>query len=140
MAFLVAVIVIILVVVALVVALAKEPGPSPTDIAIAYELAWDRLDFATLWMLSGPELRDGRPKAAFVAAKKQAYAARADLRRLAGDIGVEEAGVGSVAAKVVTRLELRDGSVVHNEVRLARRSAGWQVVGYTLQPTEATAG
>ena len=46
-------------VISVVVAYALEPGPTPTDIAVAYEEAWDRLDFGTLWTLSGSELRDG---------------------------------------------------------------------------------
>src|SRR5262249_16600022 len=55
-------VVIFALVVTLVVIFAREPGPTPPDIAIAYELAWDRLDFDTLWTLAGPELRDGLDK------------------------------------------------------------------------------
>ena len=34
----------------------------------------------------------------------------------------------------MTRLTLRDGSIVHNEVRLLRRSRKWEVVAYELRP------
>jgi hypothetical protein len=36
---------------------------------------------------------------------------------------------------VTTRVELRDGTVVHNVVQLARRSSRWQVVAYRLAPS-----
>ena len=47
---------VIALVLALVVAVGLEPGPSPDDVAVSYELAWDRLDFDALWALSGDEL------------------------------------------------------------------------------------
>jgi F420-dependent oxidoreductase-like protein len=34
---------------ALVVAVARDQGPPVDDVALAYELAWDRLDFDSLW-------------------------------------------------------------------------------------------
>ena len=37
----------------------------------------------------------------------------------------------------MTRLTLRDGSVVHHEVRLLRRSRAWEVVAYELRPASA---
>ena len=40
---------------------------------MAYEHAWDRLDFSTLWNLSGPNLRDGRTRDQFVRDKLAAY-------------------------------------------------------------------
>ena len=43
----------------LFIAIGKEDGPQPADVALAYEMAWDRLDFDTLFDLSGTELRDG---------------------------------------------------------------------------------
>ena len=57
----------------LVVAVAKAGTPSPADTAVAYEHAWDRLDFSTLWSLSGPNLRDGRTRDQFVRDKRAAY-------------------------------------------------------------------
>jgi hypothetical protein len=59
---------------AVVVAVAKDPGPGPEDVAIAYERAWDRLDFDTLYTLAGRELRDGLERSQYIAAKHAAYA------------------------------------------------------------------
>ncbi len=57
----------------LIVAVGKAGAPGPADTAVAYEHAWDRLDFATLWNLSGPNLRDGRTRDQFVRDKLAAY-------------------------------------------------------------------
>ena len=54
-------------------ALAHEKGPSAADVAIAYEIAWDHLDFSMLYDLSGAELRDGMRREPFIAAKHKAY-------------------------------------------------------------------
>src|SRR5437763_5918519 len=35
------------------VSVAREPGPAPADVALAYERAWDELDFDLLYDLSG---------------------------------------------------------------------------------------
>ena len=133
---------VIVVALGLVVVLAREPGPSPAEVVEAYELAWDRLDFETLWSLSGPELRDGRSRPDFVADKRAAYARRPELGGLARDVALEEVVTGSDAAVVRTRLELRDDSVVRNELRLERRGGQWLVVGYELRaaPDAAPAG
>ncbi len=111
---------------------ARAPGPTPTDIAISYELAWDRLDFDTLWALSGPELRDGLDKREYVAAKRQAYEGRHELRNLAEHVDIDDANVGIGHAAVRTRVTLRDGAVVKNDVVLTKRSAAWVVTGYQL--------
>jgi hypothetical protein len=125
-------VVIFFLVITLVVLFAREPGPTPTDIAIAYELAWDRLDFDTLWSLSGPELRDGLDKREYIAAKLRAYEGRHELRNLSDHIDVDEANVGIGHAAVRTRVTLRDGAVVRNDVVLTKRSAAWVVTGYQL--------
>jgi hypothetical protein len=125
-------VVILILVITVVVIFAREPGPIPADIAIAYELAWDRLDFDTLWALSGPELRDGLDKREYVAAKTRAYAGRHELRNLAGHVDVDETNVGIGHAAVRTRVTLRDGAVVRNDVVLTKRSASWVVTGYQL--------
>ena len=119
---------------ALVFAVAIEPGPAPADVAVAYELAWDRLDFESLWALSGAELRDGRSRKSFVAAKQDAYRGQAGLGRLAARVAVEEMIGGPQAATVATRLELRDGTTVRNQVGLVLRDGRWQVVAYALPP------
>lgn len=123
---------VLVLVAAAVVVYARDPGPTTVDIAIAYEQAWDRLDFDTLWTLSGPTLRDGLDKHAFMAAKRSAYQERPELSHLAGAVhvdGVEEVGD---RAQVRTRLELRDGSVVANVVGLDRNAFGWTVSEYHL--------
>jgi len=84
-----------LLIAAVVVIAAIEPGPSTADVALAYEHAWDRLDFATVWALSGQELRDGLDRRAFVRAKRGAYATGAhpaDLVATAAVADVAEAG------------------------------------------------
>jgi hypothetical protein len=123
--------------IALVVALARDRGPGAADTAVAYELAWDRLDFDAVWVLSGRELRDGLDRHGFVAAKRAAYEQQRALSGLAEHVGVDEITTTSRgdAALVTTRVELRDGTVVHNVVQLARRSSRWQVVAYRLAPS-----
>jgi hypothetical protein len=125
-------VVIFFLVIALIVLFAREPGPTPADIAIAYELAWDRLDFDTLWSLAGPELRDGLNKRDYIAAKARAYEGRHELRNLADHVDIDEANLGVGYAAVRTRVTLRDGAVVRNDVVLTKRSAAWVVTGYQL--------
>ena len=115
-----------------VVLYARDPGPSPVDVAIGYELAWDRLDFQALWALSGPELRDGLDRDGFIAAKSAAYAGRDELVHLAGQVDVDGVEISTEHATVHTRLTLRNGTVVHNDVELTRRSTGWSVSAYSL--------
>ncbi len=130
---------VLLLCLALVVAIAHDRGPGPGDVAVSYELAWDHLDFDALWTLSGVELRDGLDRHSFVAAKRAAYEQQATLRGLVGHVGIDDVTVTSSgeAALVTTRVELRDGSVVHNTVQLARRQSRWQVVEYRLAPTSS---
>jgi hypothetical protein len=119
---------------AVVVAVAKDNGPEPYDVAVSYEHAWDRLDFDALWTLSAAELRDGLDRKHFVSAKRAAYAERQELRGLAAAVTVADSVVRRDNAIVTTRVELRDGSVVHNAVQLVRRSSRWQVAAYAMVP------
>jgi hypothetical protein len=128
--------VILALVIALVVIVAMEPGPPPQDVAIAYEEAWDRLDFEALWNLSGDELRDGLGRRDFVTAKQAAYARHASLGNLAGAVVVEQSQVGSTIASVETRLSLRDGSTARNDVELTKRAGKWLVVAYRLRGSD----
>jgi hypothetical protein len=115
------------------VAVAREPGPGAPDVALAYERAWDELDFGLIYDLSGRELRDGLRRDQFVAAKRAAYAnAHAD-RRLGATITVDTFVAGHQTALVVTRVET-DGGAVRNNVMLEHSANGWVVVGYTLRP------
>ena len=121
---------------AVVVAIARDKGPGPEDVAVAYELAWDRLDFESLFTLSASELRDGLDRRGFVAAKKAAYDQQRALGGLVDRVGVDESANTREAAVVITRVELSDHAVVHNRVELARRNARWQVVAYRLEPSD----
>ena len=118
---------------AVVVVVAREPGPTPGEVAIAYELAWDRLDFDALWTLSATELRDGRAKPEFVHSKREAYRTRTELRALAERVALDDVETSGLTAVAHTRVELRDGGIVRNEVRLAERDRRWQVVAYELR-------
>ncbi len=120
------------VVVATIVLFARDGGPQPADIAVAYELAWDRLDFDTLWTLSGDELRDGLDRHRYLAAKAAAYAGRSDLGHVAARVDVDEAQIGMGHALVRTSVTLHNGAVVHNDVALTKRSSAWVVTGYEL--------
>lgn len=117
---------------AVVMAVVRDPGATPTDVAMAYELAWDRLDFDALWTLAGGELRDGLDRKSFVAAKRAAYAGRSELANLAADVAVDETTATASHAFVRTRITLRDHTEVCNVVHLARRSGSWYVVEYQL--------
>jgi hypothetical protein len=119
-------------VIAFVVIFAKDPGPPPDDVAMAYEAAWDHLDFASLWALSGDELRDGLGRKEFVAAKRKAYAGQ-DVGNLVAEIVIEDVGTLGSTSTVCSRLELFDESVTHNEIQLAKRAGRWVVVAYRLR-------
>lgn len=137
MPFLIVVGVVVLLCLALVVAVAIDPGPPPGEVAIAYELAWDRLDFDTLWLLSAPELRDHRNRDEFVRAKREAYADRRALAGLARHVGLEDIVAGRDAATARTQVELHDGTVVHNQVQLIKHVGRWLVCAYDLAPETA---
>lgn len=138
MAVAVAIFLVVAAIVVLWVAVAREPGPPPEETALAYELAWNRHDFSTLFSLCGDELRDGMDQRAFVAAKRQSVgerapsAARASVRAEAVDSD------GSVA-HVVTAVSANE-ETVRNDVVLERRSGRWVVVGYSLKADQETAG
>jgi hypothetical protein len=120
------------VVISVIVLFARDPGPKPADIAVSYELAWDRFDFDTLYSLSGDEMRDGLDKAAYIKAKTAAYAGRTELGHLAARVDVEEVTGGLAHALVRTRVTLHEGAVIHNHVALTKRNSSWWVTGYEL--------
>jgi hypothetical protein len=132
--------IILVLMIAVVVAIARDRGPGPGDVAVAYELAWDRLDFESLFTLSGTELRDGLDRGGFVAAKRSAYDQQPGLGGLAERVGIDQVVSVGDAAVAITTVELHDQSVVHNRVELARRNARWQVVAYRLEPSTESAG
>ena len=117
----------------LVVAVAKAGAPGPADTAVAYEHAWDHLDFSTLWNLSGPNLRDGRTRDQFVRDKVAAY--RAEGHGLAGlvrSVRPERVDVNGPVARVLARLELHSGESVVDELLLERIGPAWHVTAYHI--------
>jgi|SRR5688572_24875998 hypothetical protein len=117
----------------LIVAVAKAGAPSPADTAVAYEHAWDRLDFATLWNLSGPNLRDGRTRDQFVRDKLAAY--EGEVPRLSGlvrSVEPEQVDVNGPVARVLARLQLHSGETVVDEMLLERIGPAWHVTAYHL--------
>lgn len=119
----------VLVIVLLVLA-AKEHAPSPEEVAVAYERAWDRFDFETLWDLSGSELRDGRDRAGFITAKRDAFADQTGLRGLVGQVTATSVSAEPDSAIVVTTVATQGEKPNRNQCTLARRSGRWFVVGY----------
>ncbi len=120
-------------VIAVVVGVAKDPGPTPLETALGYEHAWDGLDFDVVYRLSGPELHEGLAKADFIAAKQAAYPGGEYGNQVEEAVAEAESRQGDSAA-VLTRLTRRDGTVVHNEVRLERRSRGGRSSPTTCAP------
>lgn len=117
----------------LMVAVAKAGGPNPADTAVAYEHAWDRLDFATLWNLSGPNLRDGRTRDQFVRDKVAAYAGEDhQLSNLVRSVEPEQVDVNGPVARVLARLHLHSGEAVVDEMLLERIGPAWHVTAYHL--------
>lgn len=123
--------------VALVVLVAVDHGPPPADVALAYEQAWDHLDFESLWVLSGDELRDGLAEDAFVTTKQAAYQRQEGLRGLARTVTVDAVSESRNFAVVRTVVELRDGGQASDALQLARRAGRWLVVAYELEPDPA---
>jgi len=128
-------IVILALAITVVVVIAKDRGPGPGEVAVAYELAWDRLDFESLFTLSGLELRDGLDRREFIAAKRSAYAQQHELGGLVERVGIDQVANSRDAAVAITEVELHDRAVVHNRIEMTRRNGRWQVVAYRLEPS-----
>jgi hypothetical protein len=120
------------------ISVGREPGPGPSDVAIAYERAWDELDFDLLYDLSGAELRDGLRRDQFIAAKRKAYASSGKSARIGAHITVETSVAGHQTALVVTQVAA-DGGAVRNNVMLDHTANGWVVIGYSLRPENENA-
>lgn len=131
------VVVLCIVLVCFVVA---DQGPGASDVAVAYEDAWDHLDFETLWLLSGDELRDGLARDDFVVAKRAAYREQAGLRGIASRVVVDAVSEGHGFAVVHTRVDLRDGGHAADVLQLAKRGGRWLVVAYELETDGADSG
>jgi hypothetical protein len=114
-------------------ALAVQRTNAPEDVAIAYELAWDRLDFERLWELSGEGLRDGRTREAFLADKRSAYAdAAPGITNLVRRATVESLEIEKAHAIARTELDLADDTMFRNELYLKRHGGNWKVEVYRL--------
>ena len=125
----------------LFVAVGKAGGPSPADTAVAYEHAWDRLDFATLWNLSGPNLRDGRTRDQFVRDKVAAYQYEAQgLAGLVQSVHPEKVDVNGPVARVLARLDLHSGESVVDEMLLERIGPAWHVTAYHISAGDPRTG
>ena len=117
----------------LVVAVAKGGASGPADTAVAYEHAWDRLDFSTLWSLSGPNLRDGRTRDQFIRDKLAAYHGEGrGLSGLVRSVRPEQVDVNGPVARVLARLELHTGESVVDEMLLERIGPAWHVTAYHI--------
>jgi hypothetical protein len=125
-------------VVAVIVGVAKDPGPTPIEIALGYEHAWDTRDFDVLYRMSGPELHDGLTKAEWVAAQRAVHLKVVPAPERVDDVAADAELIEGEASVVTTRLTLQGGRVVHNEVRMLRRSRAWSVVAY--EPLGSGAG
>lgn len=134
MPFVIALVLLGLLLLALVIRVATEPGPTPDETAVAFESAWDRLDFASVWELSGTEMRDGRSRGEFVAAKRAAFEGRPPLHGLVGHVTVRDVMAEGQRVNVRTSLALPEdggGPVAGSDVTMERRDGRWQVVAYT---------
>lgn len=120
--------------IALLVFLIRDHGPSPSDVALGYERAWDELDFNALWVLSGPGLRDGRTRDEFVRDKREAYRAGEQLRHLARATTVVglRPDAGGERVTVTTSVDPCDGHPVTDEVVVQLIDGAWRVVDYRL--------
>jgi hypothetical protein len=118
-------------------AMTKEEPPAPEDVAIAYEMAWDRLDFSLMFDVCGSELREGMRRDGFIQMKRKAYGDH-PAHRIGAQIEVETSVLGDDTALVITRVSTPESSVpnswVRNNVLLEKRGGSWAVVGYNLRP------
>src|SRR5947208_3136171 len=117
----------------LVVAVTRGASQGPADTAVAYEHAWDRLDFSTLWSLSGPNLRDGRTRDQFVRDKRAAYQGEGHgLDGLVRSVRPERVDINGPVARVLARLDLVSGESVVDEMLLERIGPAWHVTAYHI--------
>jgi hypothetical protein len=126
-------------IVVLLIGMARTDSPEPGEVAIAYELAWDRFEFDVVWDLSGPTMRDGRRREPFVAAKNAAYAEHPELRGLVEHVAVGSLSVEDDRARVSTTLTLVEGGELANDLLLRRTDGAWRVEGYHLDRTQVAA-
>lgn len=117
MALVVALGVLAVLAVVMLVFVGIERGPEPVDVAVAYELAWRRRDYATLFDLSAKELRDGLARDEFVAAKR-ASDAKADVATDAtmSDVASVDLASGDVASADAAEADVAEADVAGADV------------------------
>ena len=104
----------------------KEPGPGPADVAIAYERAWDELDFGLLCDLSGDELRDGLRRDQFVAREARGVRERGEPRAgSAPSIEVDDVVSTQQTAVVATRVTTDEGMRAQRVCSRSAPTVGW---------------
>ncbi len=118
--------------VVMLVFVGTERGPQPADVAIAYERAWQRHDWSTLFDLSAKEMRDGLARDQFVSAKRKSVTKSLSDEDAVVDVTIDEVVAASDAASVITRLVAQSGSAVRSRVLCERRNGRWQVVAHNL--------
>lgn len=131
-------IIIFILILSLVIIVAREPGPSAGDVTVSYEAAWARLDFKTLWALSGEELRDRMSLDDYIVAKSAAYSST-PLSQAHSTIEIISLTIEDDYAVAHTSVVLEIGSQATNEIELARRRGRWLVVAYRLISSGRTA-
>lgn len=137
MSLVVALVLIALLAVVMLVFVGTERGPQPADVAIAYERAWQRHDWSTLFDLSAKEMRDGLARDQFVMAKRKSVAKSSAVEDELVDVTIDEVVAASDTASVITRLVARSGSPIRSRVMCERRNGRWQVVAHNVV-TDAT--
>jgi hypothetical protein len=134
--FPIVVVLVLALVLAVIIGIARDPGPAPADVAIGFELAWDRLDFSAVYQMMSDELRENLTRQEFVAAQSTAVAAGARVGHRVAHVSVETVEEGKGTSVVVTRLNLHDGDEIRHELGLVHRDS-WVVVTCALRTTPA---
>jgi hypothetical protein len=117
---------------ATLVFLGKDNGVAPDEVALGYEYAWDRLDFAAIWAMSTPDMRQGRGRDTFVADKKRAIPPT-HVKGTLSHVSLEAAKRERHRVLYNTTLHLVDGSTFQNEILVVRNPGSWLVAEYHTQ-------
>ena len=128
-------IIVLALAVAVVVVIAKDRGPGP--VRSRWPTSWrgTASTSSRSTRSRGRSCATASTGAAFIAAKRSAYAQQHELGGLVDRVGVDQVANRRDAAVAITAVELHDHAVVHNRVEMARRNGRWQVVAYRLEPS-----
>ena len=108
--------------IAVIVAVARDPGPTPDDVAVGYARALAAGDFDAVYRLIDPDLLDGRNRPSWVAAQSS----RPRLAFSPDSVAATNCVVGDDVATVT--LTVDDGRTV--PVELVRRQRVWVVAEF----------